>query len=75
MLKGHVAVNVRILVSLFREELNQLVQMGFHFQQVKHFIQQEQQPVDNQRSKYRCALCCGLDGTTAKSSQEQLARA
>lgn len=46
-----------------REELLRLVQMGFHFKQIKQFIQQEQQPaVESSKSKYRCALCSGLDG-------------
>jgi hypothetical protein len=52
---------------LCREELLRLVKMGFHFKQIKQFIQQEQQqPADgSKKSKYRCALCSGLDGEAA----------
>jgi hypothetical protein len=38
------------------------VHMGFHFKQIKQFIQQEQYPTNGAKSKYRCALCTGLHG-------------
>lgn len=46
------------------------MQLSFHYKQIKHFIQQEQQPADGHKSKYRSALCTGIDGT----QQQVLAR-
>lgn len=45
-----------------REELNRLLQIGFHVKQIKAFIQQERYPADGKKSMYRRALCCGLEG-------------
>lgn len=55
-----------------REEVQRLLQLGFHYKQIRKFMQQEQH-TDGPKSKYRCALCSGLDGalTTLSAPAKQ----
>eukprot|EP00775_Hariotina_reticulata_P005315 gene5317-5550_t len=54
-----------------RDQLNELVKLGFHYQQIQRFIKQEEQAV-SPRSLYRSALCEGLQGQLGQSSSEEL---
>lgn len=56
-----IVLSVGVLCTC-REEITRLLQLAFHFKQIKKFMQQEQYPADGHKSKYRCALCSGLDG-------------